>query len=228
MQLTVASEAGPGSPAINRNRILAAQLAAKRSLDIVLALTLLFVMLPLLLAVAVGVRLSSPGPVLFRQERVGRDGRLFCFYKFRTMLHGNDASQHRAYYEQLIRGAAPPVKGTYKMANDARITPFGRLLRRYSLDEFPQLINVLRGDMSLVGPRPPIPYEVSWYGPRELQRLSVTPGITGLWQVSGRSTLNFQEMIELDLAYITRWSLTRDLRILLRTPWAVVSGKGAR
>jgi len=188
---------------------------------------LLIMLVPVLLAIAAIIRLDSPGPIVFRQHRVGRAGRMFNFYKFRTMFDGNDPSEHRGYYAQLVRGEAPRVNGSYKLALDRRVTRAGRLLRRYSLDEFPQLLNVLKGEMSLVGPRPPLPYEVDWYGPRELRRLQVTPGLTGLWQVSGRGTLNFQEMIELDLAYINRWSLLLDLRILLRTPWAVVTAKGA-
>jgi exopolysaccharide biosynthesis polyprenyl glycosylphosphotransferase len=199
----------------------------KRAIDIVVSAALLLALLPFLLAIALLVRLTSPGPILFRQRRVGRQGQLFWFYKFRTMYDGNDASSHRAYYQQLIRGGAAAPRGAYKLADDPRVTSFGRILRRYSLDEFPQLLNVLKGDMSLVGPRPPIPYEVECYGPRELSRLAVSPGLTGLWQVSGRSNLNFQEMIELDLNYIANWSLWLDLLILLRTPWAVVSGKGA-
>lgn len=203
------------------------QNAAKRALDITIAVTLLIVLFPLLGVIAILVRFSSPGPILFRQQRVGRDGRLFCFYKFRTMFDGNDASEHRSYYSQLVRGQAPARNGAYKLTYDQRVTPLGRRLRRLSLDELPQLFNVLKGDMSLVGPRPPIPYEVDAYGPRELARLSVTPGMTGLWQVSGRSTLTFREMVELDLRYIARWSLLLDLVILLRTPWAVLSRKGA-
>ena len=199
----------------------------KRSLDILVAATLLIALLPLLLAVALMVRFSSPGPVLFRQRRVGRDGHLFWFYKFRTMLNGNDPAAHRDYYAQLVRGEARPAEGSFKLAQDPRITPLGRFLRRNSIDEFPQLLNVLKGDMSLVGPRPPIPYEVEFYGPREQTRLSVTPGLTGLWQVSGRCTLNFQEMVELDLRYISNRSLALDLIILLKTPWAVLTGRGA-
>jgi lipopolysaccharide/colanic/teichoic acid biosynthesis glycosyltransferase len=152
---------------------------------------------------------------------------LFWFYKFRTMFQNNDSARHREYYALLVRGHAPSTAGAYKMAHDPRVTSLGRVLRRSSLDEIPQLLNVLKGDMSLVGPRPPIPYEVEMYGPREMARLSVTPGLTGLWQVSGRSTLNFQQMVELDLAYITHWSLLLDLLILLKTPWAVVTGRGA-
>jgi len=208
-----------------RERELA--LLTKRAFDILTAAVLLVVLVPVLLVICLLVRLSSPGPVLFRQQRVGRDGRRFSFYKFRSMYYGSDESAHRAYYQQLVDGSARPVGRSFKLEDDPRVTPIGRVLRRYSLDEFPQLFNVLRGDMSLVGPRPPIPYEVDMYGSRELQRLAVRPGITGLWQVSGRSNLDFQAMIDLDLTYISEWSLTRDLQILLRTPWAVLSAHGA-
>src|SRR6185295_6235045 len=127
----------------------------------------------------------------------------------------------------LIEGKAESTGNTFKMRNDPRITPVGRILRRLSLDELPQLINILRGEMSLVGPRPPLPYEVEQYGPRELGRLTVTPGLTGLWQVSGRAVLNFHQMIDLDLAYIERWSIWLDLKILAQTPLVVLTGRGA-
>jgi len=203
------------------------QAAVKRVLDVAVAALLLLVLLPVLATVAVLVACTSPGPVLFRQQRVGRDGRLFWFYKFRTMFDGNDPAAHRAYYVELVTANTAAAQGAYKLVADPRVTSVGRVLRRFSFDELPQLLNVVKGDMSLVGPRPPIPYEVELYGPRERARLSVTPGLTGLWQVSGRSTLSFKEMIELDLAYINNWSLGLDLLILLRTPWAILSGRGA-
>ena len=152
---------------------------------------------------------------------------MFCLYKFRTMFANNDQAIHQAYYRALINGEAKPLDGTFKLTYDPRITPIGRFLRRFSLDELPQLLNVLKGDMSLVGPRPPIPYEVELYRPRERSRLSVIPGITGLWQVSGRNSLNFQQMIDLDLAYIERWSLWLDIQILARTVFVVATGRGA-
>jgi lipopolysaccharide/colanic/teichoic acid biosynthesis glycosyltransferase len=201
--------------------------SAKRAFDILGAATLLVLLLPILLSIALLIRLTSPGPVLFRQQRVGRGGRLFCFYKFRTMYQNTDPTPHREYYARLVRGDALASVGSFKLTRDPRVTSFGRLLRRSSLDEIPQLLHVLKGDMSLVGPRPPIPYEVELYSPREMARLRVTPGLTGLWQVSGRSTLNFQQMVELDLAYIKNWSLQLDLKILLKTPWAILTGKGA-
>ncbi len=205
----------------------ALQLAVKRGIDLVAAIVLLLVLLPLLLITAALVKFSSPGPILFRQRRVGKGGREFWMYKFRTMLPNSDASIHQTYYRALIRGEANPIGGKFKLSHDPRITPIGRLLRRTSLDELPQLLNVVKGDMSLVGPRPPIPYEVELYGLRERSRLSVTPGITGLWQVSGRNTLNFQQMIDLDLNYIEHWSVWLDLVILFRTCIVVLTGRGA-
>jgi len=201
---------------------------AKRAFDVIGALVLLMVLSPVLLVLAVLVAWSSPGPVLFKQVRLGKRGEPFLFYKFRTMVDGNDPTDHRAYARALIRGEALPVRGSFKLADDPRVTRVGAFLRRYSLDEFPQLFNVLQGRMSLVGPRPPLPYEAELYGPLEWQRLWVAPGITGLWQVSGRSRLTFDEMIELDLAYIDHWSFWMDLLIVIRTPLAVLVGDGAR
>jgi lipopolysaccharide/colanic/teichoic acid biosynthesis glycosyltransferase len=196
-------------------------------LDVVCAIVLLILLAPVLLVIAGLVRLDSPGPVLFRQQRIGAWGRVFVMYKFRTMRQEGDVSIHQAYYADLIRGTAQPRNGLFKLSDDPRITRTGRILRRYSLDELPQLVNILQGHMSLVGPRPPIPYEVDHYGPRERRRLEVTPGLTGLWQVSGRSRLSFQEMIELDLTYIEHWSIWLDLWIMLRTPLVVLGGAGA-
>jgi lipopolysaccharide/colanic/teichoic acid biosynthesis glycosyltransferase len=199
----------------------------KRAMDVVGALVLLGLLLPLLVGIALSVWWSSPGPILFRQERVGKNGRIFCLYKFRTMLPDADPAIHRTYYTQFIRGTAHQFGDTFKLVTDPRLTPIGRILRHYSLDELPQLVNVVRGEMSLVGPRPAIAYEVAEYTPRELGRLAATPGLTGLWQVSGRNLLAFHEMIELDLHYIEQWSLWLDIRILLRTPFVVLSGRGA-
>jgi lipopolysaccharide/colanic/teichoic acid biosynthesis glycosyltransferase len=209
------------------SRSTAAQLILKRSVDVVLALLLLLGLLPVCLLAVEAVWLSSPGPIVFRQQRAGKDGRLFWMYKFRTMVTNGDSQIHAAYYRQLVSGEAAPIDGAFKLARDPRVTRVGRFLRRTSVDEIPQLVNVLTGDMSLVGPRPPIPYETELYGPRERRRLDVVPGITGLWQVSGRSSLSFQEMIDLDLAYIANWSIWLDLKILLLTPLAVLTGTGA-
>jgi lipopolysaccharide/colanic/teichoic acid biosynthesis glycosyltransferase len=143
------------------------------------------------------------------------------------MRQDSDPATHRAYYAAFVRGEAPAFANVFKLRLDHRITPLGRLLRRLSLDELPQLFNVAQGSMSLVGPRPPLPYEVALYGRREYRRLSVPPGLTGLWQVSGRATLTFGEMIDLDLAYVDQWSLWLDLQMLARTPAAVLAGRGA-
>jgi lipopolysaccharide/colanic/teichoic acid biosynthesis glycosyltransferase len=201
---------------------------AKRGLDVVGAGVGLLLLLPLLLLVALLVRLSSPGPILFRQTRVGQDGRTFEMLKFRTMFAGTDSAIHQAYYRRLINGDAPTIGGVFKLADDPRVTPVGRLLRRLSLDELPQLVNVVRAEMSLVGPRPPLPYEAELYDSRARLRLSVPPGLTGLWQVSGRNALDFRQMVELDLAYITRWSFWLDLQIVVRTPLVVATARGAR
>ncbi len=199
----------------------------KRSLDVVITLVLLVLMLPTLLIIAGLVRLSSPGPVLFRQRRIGRDGEAFTLLKFRTMYENSNSAVHESYVRSLIAGTAEAVGDTFKLQRDVRVTRVGRVLRRLSLDELPQLLNVLAGNMSLVGPRPPLPYEVAVYSRRARRRLEVTPGLTGLWQVSGRSNLDFQQMIDLDLAYIERWSMWMDLQILARTPLIVFTGRGA-
>jgi lipopolysaccharide/colanic/teichoic acid biosynthesis glycosyltransferase len=200
---------------------------AKRVLDLLVATLILLLVLPTFLLIGLLVFVSSPGPILFRQQRVGLNGTSFTLLKFRTMYHGASAEVHQTYYRALMQGTAQATGNTFKLRNDSRITPVGRVLRRLSLDELPQLLNVLRGEMSLVGPRPPLPYEVAEYGPRELGRLSVPPGLTGLWQVSGRAILNFHQMIALDLAYVEHWSLWLDLEILLRTPLVVLTGRGA-
>jgi lipopolysaccharide/colanic/teichoic acid biosynthesis glycosyltransferase len=179
------------------------------------------------------VKATSKGPVLFRQHRVGQYGRRFTFLKFRSMRVGNDPSVHREYVTKLIAGEANRIQaststngtGVYKLANDKRITRIGTFLRKTSLDELPQFINVLKGDMSLVGPRPPIPYELAAYQTWHRRRvLEVKPGITGLWQVTGRSQVKFDDMVRLDLRYATSWSPWLDLKILLRTPGAVIKG----
>jgi exopolysaccharide biosynthesis polyprenyl glycosylphosphotransferase len=199
----------------------------KRALDVALVGLLLLLCLPTLVIIAIAVRISSPGPILFRQTRIGRDGASFTLLKFRTMSADSGHQDHEAYYKALVNGQAQPIGNTFKLRNDPRITPIGRLLRRFSLDELPQFINVLRGDMSLVGPRPPLPYEVELYGAREYRRLAVVPGLSGLWQVSGRSGLDFQQMVTLDLEYIDNWSLWMDVQILARTPLVVLTGYGA-
>jgi lipopolysaccharide/colanic/teichoic acid biosynthesis glycosyltransferase len=176
-----------------------------------------------LLAVAAAVRASGPGPVIFRQQRVGRHGERFVMLKFRSMCA--DAPTLRARLEAVNDHRAGVL---FKMRSDPRVTGVGRVLRRLSLDELPQLVNVLRGEMSLVGPRPALPSEVERYEPDVLRRLLVKPGLTGLWQVSGRSDLDWAETVRLDLGYVENWSLALDARILLHTVRAVVRGTGAR
>ena len=196
--------------------------AIKNGLDRISAAAILIVLAGPMLVIAVLVKLSSPGPVLVRQVRVGRFGRPFTFYKFRSMRE--DAEQIRDELECYNNHDTPMI---FKIRRDPRITRFGGFIRRTSLDELPNLFNVLRGEMSLVGPRPPLPREVAHYEPRHMQRLAATPGITGLWQVRGRSELGFDEMVSLDLEYIERWSLWFDLTILLQTPFVVANGRGA-
>jgi exopolysaccharide biosynthesis polyprenyl glycosylphosphotransferase len=193
----------------------------KRTLDVLLSLLLLFLFSPVLLLLALAIRIESEGPVLFRQSRMGRDGRLFTCFKFRSMVEGADAARERLRPLSDVDG---PI---FKMREDPRITRVGRFIRRFSLDELPQLFNVVVGDMSLVGPRPPMPIEVESYAEWHHRRLDVAPGLTGLWQVSGRSDLTFDEMVMLDLFYAENWSLGMDLKILLRTVPTVLRGTGA-
>jgi exopolysaccharide biosynthesis polyprenyl glycosylphosphotransferase len=195
--------------------------AAKRGLDILLSLIGIAIAAPLFALSALLVRLSSPGPIIFRQTRVGCGGRAFTLYKFRTMY--SDAEARKASLMHLNEADGP----VFKMKDDPRITPAGRILRKFSLDELPQLINVLQGDMSVVGPRPPVPYEVALYGEREKRRLSVPPGLTCLWQISGRSNISFDRWMELDLLYIETMSFWGDIRIILKTIPAVISARGA-
>jgi lipopolysaccharide/colanic/teichoic acid biosynthesis glycosyltransferase len=203
---------------------------AKRALDIVGAAVLLVVLSPVLIPVALAVRLTSRGPAIFRQQRVGKDEIPFTCLKFRTMEVGNDDGEHRTYVTRLLTEEEPPEggdPGVYKLTHDPRITPVGRWLRTSSLDELPQLVNVLRGEMSLVGPRPSLPWEVELFEPRFRARSSVPPGITGLWQVSGRSRLSYREALELDLEYVRTHSLRTDLSILARTVLVVARGDGS-
>jgi lipopolysaccharide/colanic/teichoic acid biosynthesis glycosyltransferase len=205
----------------------------KRTLDLFASVTLLVGLAPLLLVVASVVRLTSPGPVLFRQLRIGKMGKPFKMLKFRTMYVGAEESSHREFISRFIKESGrvdvPATDQLFKLTNDPRITPVGHVLRRTSIDELPQLWNVLIGEMSLVGPRPSLPYEIQQYAPWHRRRiLEAKPGITGLWQVIGRSRTTFDEMVRLDLKYARTRSFWVDLWILLRTPGTVVSGKGAR
>jgi lipopolysaccharide/colanic/teichoic acid biosynthesis glycosyltransferase len=205
----------------------------KRGMDIVGSLLLLAILSPVFFVIAAVIKLTSRGPVLFRQQRVGEHGTPFIFLKFRSMYVANDASQHKEYVRKLIAGQADRQtngdgEGIFKLTNDPRITPVGTFLRRTSLDELPQFLNVLRGDMSLVGPRPPLPYEVEAYATWHRRRLlEAKPGITGLWQVQGRSRIGFDEMVRLDLRYARNCSPWLDLKILAQTPKAVIAGNGA-
>jgi lipopolysaccharide/colanic/teichoic acid biosynthesis glycosyltransferase len=213
---------------------LGSRLRVKQMMDMVGSAMLLILSAPLLLLIALSIKMSSKGPVFFRQRRVGQYGRCFTFLKFRSMHTNNDHSVHKEYVTRLIAGEVTHVASTgngkdvYKLTNDKRITRVGKFLRRTSLDELPQLINVLKGDMSLVGPRPAIPYELAAYQTWHRRRvLEVKPGITGLWQISGRSRVKFDEMVRLDLRYATSWSPWLDFMILMHTPRAVIGGEGA-
>jgi exopolysaccharide biosynthesis polyprenyl glycosylphosphotransferase len=205
----------------------------KRAIDVVGSAVLLLILAPVLPLIALAIKLTSKGPVIFKQERLGQFGARFNCLKFRTMYMDNDPRIHREFVRSFIAGArmsqqkdGEPV--VYKITNDPRITPVGRFLRKMSFDELPQFWNVLRGEMSLVGPRPPLPYEFEVYDFWHRRRvLEVKPGVTGLWQVSGRSRTCFDDMVRLDLQYSQRWSLWLDLKILFATPRAVLTGNGA-
>jgi len=205
----------------------------KRAIDIAGSLTALVLLSPLFLVIAAMVKLTSKGPVLFKQGRLGRFGKTFTCLKFRSMYANNDPKIHRDFMQRVINGTHDGKtegenKPVFKMKNDPRITRIGRLLRRTSMDELPQFLNVLKGDMSLVGPRPPLPYEYQSYDVWHRRRvLEIKPGITGLWQVTGRSRVRFDDMVRLDLQYAREWSLWLDIRILLETPRAVAFGDGA-
>jgi lipopolysaccharide/colanic/teichoic acid biosynthesis glycosyltransferase len=205
----------------------------KRAIDIIGSFGALVLLSPFFIVIAVVIKLTSKGPILFKQERLGQYGVRFTFLKFRSMSFQSDARIHRDYVKQLISGDVDRQQpesngGVYKIKDDPRVTAVGRFLRKTSLDELPQFFNVLKGEMSLVGPRPPIPYEVEAYEVWHRRRfLEVKPGITGLWQVEGRSRVKFDEMVRLDLRYAKTWSLWLDMKILLRTPTAVLRGNGA-
>jgi lipopolysaccharide/colanic/teichoic acid biosynthesis glycosyltransferase len=208
----------PGLPVEITRQAVVGQVV-KRGFDVVAAIVALVLLAPVLLVIAVLIARDSAGGVFYRQQRVGRDGELFSILKFRSM--SADADIRRAAL------TADLGKGLFKMVDDPRITRIGRVLRRYSLDELPQLVNVVRGDMSLVGPRPALPTEVAAYDERELRRLAVRPGLSGLWQVSGRSDLSWDDGIRLDIQYVENWSMALDLRILVRTGSAVLNPSGA-
>lgn len=207
------------------------RLTVKRCLDLLAVIVLLVPALPLLVVLSVLVRLDSAGPAFFRQRRLGKNRRPFTCLKLRTMTHGSPDEPHRSYIADLFASEASDAPeevfhdGLFKLTDDARVTRFGRFLRASSIDELPQLLNVLRGEMSLVGPRPVVPYEVEHYQPDDHLRFDVMPGLTGLWQVSGRSKHNYRGMLDLDLRYVRGWSLWLDITILVRTVGAVLLGR---
>jgi len=203
----------------------------KRTFDLIASALAILLLLPLWLLIALLIKLDSRGPVLYTQERVGMDGRLFLLYKFRTMKADADPEIHKEYQRAFIEGRAEAnlgdaTKPTYKLFADPRVTRVGKWLRRTSLDEVPQLLNVLMSDMSIVGPRPPIAYEVESYALWHRKRLDMKPGLTGLWQVSGRNRLPFEEMVRLDVYYIENWSLLLDVKIILRTVFVMLGREG--
>jgi lipopolysaccharide/colanic/teichoic acid biosynthesis glycosyltransferase len=202
----------------------------KRGVDLVLSALALTILAPVLVIIAVLVRLTSKGPAFFRQERVGLDGRPFIVFKFRTMYLDNDDTLHRELCTRQLLGEeeAETSDGMFKLEDDPRVTTVGDWMRRLSLDELPQLINVLKGEMSLVGPRPGLQWEVDLYRPGHLRRLAVKPGITGLWQVSGRNRLSMLEMLDLDVRYVEEWAPWLDVRIIAMTPVVLFRGDGAR
>lgn len=222
-------EAVAGVPILSLRRcnIRGANRLAKRAFDVVVAALALLLISPLMLVVAALIKLTSKGPVFFSQIRVGENAQPFRFYKFRSMRVDNDDSIHRAYTQKLIQEGAAAVteesgERIYKIKNDPRLIPIGAFIRKYSVDELPQLLNVLKGDMSLIGPRPPVPYEVDVYREWHRRRFEGPPGITGLWQVSGRNRVTFDEMVKLDIEYLENWSFARDLKILWRTMGVVL------
>jgi lipopolysaccharide/colanic/teichoic acid biosynthesis glycosyltransferase len=219
----------------------AIEFGLKRCVDVTLAALLLVILAPLLLLIAVLIKIDSSGPVIFSQERVGArrrsngnrtvwEIRTFQFYKFRSMVPNADDALHRAHIEAFVAGHLDSESGndgSFKLTNDPRVTRIGRILRRTSLDELPQLVNVLKGDMSLVGPRPVPTYEVAGYEEWHHERLAALPGITGLWQVKGRCQVTFDEMVRMDIEYVRNRSLRSDIKILMLTIPAVLSGRGA-
>jgi exopolysaccharide biosynthesis polyprenyl glycosylphosphotransferase len=220
-RLSVQPLGGVTALSLRSVRLTGAQAMAKRIFDLGISGVGVVVFSPCLLVIALAVKTTSAGPVLYKQRRVGRRGRPFTMLKFRTMRTGADAEVERLRRQHGVSNLM------FKLRDDPRVTPVGRALRRFSLDELPQLINVVRGDMSLVGPRPPLPEEVTAYEDWQFDRLEVPPGLTGLWQVSGRSELSFEDCVRLDLFYIENWSLAYDLYILARTLPVLVSHRGA-
>ena len=205
---------------LHRSEVPEMQLLLKRVIDTILSAIVLVLLLPLLLIIAIAIKLDSPGPVLYLSERIGKKGRVFRCIKFRTMVHDADKLRAKMMHLNEREGIL------FKISDDPRITKLGRILRKYSLDELPQFFNVLRGDMSIVGPRPPIGSEVREYKLSHLRRLDVTPGITGLWQVQARQDPSFDSYISLDVTYIENWSIWLDFQIIMRTIGVVFAGTG--
>jgi len=229
----------PGGECIESGKILYAEhqdedfsnkafSAAKRSIDIAGSMCAILLLSPVFVLIAVLIKMTSDGPIFYRQRRLGKSGAEFTFLKFRSMYVANDSKIHKEFTQNLIRGNTGNPEGVYKIQKDPRITSFGRILRASSLDELPQFINVLSGKMSLVGPRPPIPYEFECYQLWHRRRiLEAKPGITGLWQIHGRSRTTFDDMVRMDLQYIRERSIWIDLKILIKTPFAIIGGHGA-
>ena len=234
MSSATEAELAPPSPRIAEVPVASTPFAyrvAKRGLDLGASGLALIVLSPVMAVIAFAVRWSSPGPILFRQQRIGRGGRPFMLFKFRSMDVAADEDEHRAYVSRLLRrpngahGTQTGARAWQPIAADRRVTRVGSFLRRSHLDELPQLLNILRGDMSLVGPRPPIPYEVELYEPWHMRRLSVLPGLTGLWQATGWGRLTFDEGVRLDVEYVDRRSFLLDVWILARTAWQILTGR---
>jgi len=200
----------------------------KHTIDLIIALALILFFGPLMLVVALGIRISSPGPIIYRQVRIGKDGIPFVLYKFRSMQVTNNPDLHREYVQKLIKENIKPKDlgmDSLKIIGHPRITGLGKYLRKFSVDELPQLFNVLKGNMSIVGPRPPMPYEYEVYAQWHKQRQSVLPGITGLWQVTKHNTVPFDEMVYIDLDYIQTMNFWLDLKIMLLTPFEMIRGR---
>jgi lipopolysaccharide/colanic/teichoic acid biosynthesis glycosyltransferase len=203
----------------------------KQALDFILTSLILITFSPWLFLIMLAIKIGSPGPVFYKQIRLGEKGKPFSFYKFRSMYVNTDDAKHRSYVKKLIKAGNPYVidengKPLFKISDDERVTRVGRLIRKYSVDEFPQLLNVLKGEMSLVGPRPPLPHEYRDYRDWHKKRLDGIPGITGLWQVSGKDRISFEEMVKLDIHYLKNWSLWLDIKIILRTIPVMLKGEG--
>jgi lipopolysaccharide/colanic/teichoic acid biosynthesis glycosyltransferase len=204
----------------------------KRTIDMSVSLLVVILGLPFLIAIALLIKVTSKGPVFFKQKRIGENGRSFIFFKFRTMKEGIDDTLHREFTENFIKGRTAhsalddASSNVYKLTNDPRVTGVGSFLRKVSLDELPQFINIFKGEMTIVGPRPPLPYEYECYEEWHKLRVKVKPGLTGLWQVSGRSQVPFDEMVKLDLYYIENWTIMMDLKIMIKTLPVMLAGTG--